>query len=156
MKQKQRRQKGKGIGAEILGALGGVAGGVGGGFLTAGNPYGVAAGGAAGSYAAKSFGQMIGLGKNMPNTGAMSGLNPAMAPTRSSANKNMKGMKGGRHMTGGQGGMYVPRGYMPGLRESIAIGITQPSPIMRGGLLMGFPNYGVTGAINMNSSAMIR
>lgn len=60
--QTGRGQKGKGLGADILGAIGGVAGGVSGGFLSAGNPYGAAVGSAAGSYAGKQLGEMLGLG----------------------------------------------------------------------------------------------
>lgn len=148
-----------------LGALGGPAAGYG---ASAGAYLGDKAGGYASDYLAqKGYGVKPpasgGYGKRAPpNTGAYAGLNPAKGPNRSSANKNMRGgkMRGGK-MRGGatassQGGVYAPRGYMPGLPESMPVGKTQDyNPIMRGGALIGFPNTGINGSINFNAGALI-
>ena len=147
-----------------LGALGGPAAAYG---ASAGAYLGDKAGGYASDYLAqKGYGVkppasggygMRGRGGKTPNTGSYAGLNPP-GPNRSSANKNMKG---GRKMRGGatassQGGVYAPRGYMPGLPESMPVGRTQDyNPIMRGGALIGFPNTGINGSINFNAGALI-
>lgn len=97
--QTGRGQKGKGLGADILGAIGGVAGGVSGGFLSAGNPYGAAVGSAAGSYAGKQLGEMLGLGP-------MHGV-----PTSSKGSMRAKKMRGAPM----KGKGYIPTNANRGL-----------------------------------------
>jgi hypothetical protein len=55
--------RGKGIGAEIIGSMAGVAGGVGGAWVSGGNPYIVAGASTAVGGVAKSIAEMIGLGQ---------------------------------------------------------------------------------------------
>lgn len=57
--KKKTNQNGKGLGADIFSALGGLAGGVVGAF---GGPIGSAVGGATGAYGARKIGEQLGLG----------------------------------------------------------------------------------------------
>jgi hypothetical protein len=139
-------------------ALGTAAGGYG---SSAGAWLGDKAGGYAQDYLQqKGYGRQRGRGRKAPltYTAYNVGVNPATGPMRSSANPRMKGMRGGATASS-QGGVYAPRGYMPGLPESMIVGRTQdtnPITQMRGGAIMGFPNTGVNGSINFNAGALIR
>lgn len=136
-------------------ALGTAVGGYG---STAGAWLGDKAGGYAQDYLEqKGYGRQRGRGKAPLTYSAYNvGLNPATGPMRSSANPRMKGRGA---TASSQGGVYAPRGYMPGLPESMIVGRTQdtnPITRMRGGAIMGFPNTGVNGSINYNPNALIR
>jgi hypothetical protein len=122
-------------------------------FIAAGLAASVGAGTVAGIHkltGAGSANKVLKSKVSNPNTGALLGLNPINGPNRISANKTLKGGYDSH-----QGGTFVPRGFMPELNESLQVGKSQKTPHMKGGMLTGFPNSGISGGINFNPSAII-